>query len=45
VIGGNANVRGAAMDHAQYRREHASNSGDLMTVLIACGRQRVIVPE
>ena len=45
MIGGNGNVRGAAFDHAQHRREHASDRGDLAAVPIPRGRQRVVVPE
>ena len=45
VIGRNGDVRGTALDHAQHRREHASNRGDLAAVRIARGRQRVVVAE
>jgi hypothetical protein len=45
VIGRDRDVRGAAFDHAQHRREHAPDRGNLAAVLIARGRQRIIVPE
>ena len=45
VIGRHGNVRGAALDHAQHRREHAADRGDLAAVLIPRGGQRVVVPE
>ena len=45
VIGRNGDVRGAAFDHAQNRCEHASDRGDLLTIPIPRGRQRVVVPE
>ena len=45
VIGRNSDVRGAAADHAQHRRDDASDRGDLAAVPIPCGRQRVVVPE
>ena len=45
MIGGNGEVRGAAAQHTQDRREHASNRGDLAAIAIARGRERVIVAE
>ena len=45
MIGRHGDVRGAAPDHAQDRREHASNRGDLVPVPIPRGRQGVVVPE
>lgn len=45
MIGGDRDVRDPAFDHAKHRREHASDSSNFATILIPCGRQRVLVPE
>ena len=45
VIGRDGDVRGAAANHAQDRREHAAHRGDFATVPIPRGRQGVVVPE
>jgi len=45
VIGRHGDVRRAAADHAEHRRQYAPHRGDLATVLIARGRKRVVVPE
>src|SRR5207245_8107641 len=45
VIGRNSDVRGTVLDHAQHRREDASDRGYLPPIRIPCGRQCVIVPE
>jgi hypothetical protein len=45
VIGRDGDVRGAALHHAQNREENTSDRGDLPSIGIAGGRQRVVVPE
>jgi hypothetical protein len=45
VIRRNGNVRGAAADYTQDRREHASHRGNLATLPIPRGRQCVVVSE
>ena len=45
VIGRDGDVRGAAVDHAEHRRQHAANGADLAAVSIPRGWQRVIVAE
>ena len=45
MIGRDGKVRGAASNHAQNGSEHASHRGHLAAVLVARGRQGVVVPE
>ena len=45
MVGGDGNVRGAAVNHAQHRPEHASHRGHLAAVPIPGGRQGVVVAE
>ena len=45
VIGRHRDVRGAAGDHAQHRREHASHRADLHAVRVTRRRHRIVVPE
>jgi hypothetical protein len=45
VIGRNRDVRGTVFDHSQNRGKDASDRGDLSSVRILRGRQRVVVPE
>ena len=45
VIGGDADVRGAAVDHAEHRRQHAAHGADLAAVGFARRRDGEEVPE
>ena len=45
VIGGDRDVSGALIDHPEHRGNNAANRGNLTPVFIACGWQRVIMPE
>jgi protein tyrosine/serine phosphatase len=45
VVRRDRDVGGAALDHAQNGREYTSNGGNLVTIPIACGWQRVEVAE
>jgi hypothetical protein len=45
VVGGNRDVGCAALNHAEHRSEDTADGRDFVAVLIACGRQRVIVAK
>ena len=45
MIRRNRDVRGAAADHAQHRRQNAADGAHLATILVPRGRQRVVMPE
>ena len=45
VIGGDAHVGGAAIDHAEDGANHAAHGANFTTVLVASRRHRVEVPE
>ena len=45
VVGGNGDMRGPALDHAEHRRENAADGSDFPALGILGGRQRVIMPK
>ena len=45
VIGGNRDVRRPALDHSQHRREDATHRAHFASLLVACGRHRIVMPE
>ena len=45
MVGRDADMGDAAVDHAENRREHAPDAGDFPAIGIACGRKGVVMPE
>jgi len=45
VVGRDADVRGAAVDHPEHGTDDATDGGDLTAVPVARRGDRVIVPE
>ncbi len=45
MIRRNRDVGGAPADHSQHRRQNAADRAHLKTILVARGRQSVVMPE